>query len=123
VPYLAAAASVALIASWPSPSLPVSMILWLACGFFAAYTVSVMTRFVRRTPAEVRGQVVGLGSSGLVAVQGIGSGLAGLVVTVWSPAAAVGASGLAALLTVLLLFNPLRRAEGSPTPALTVQPA
>jgi predicted MFS family arabinose efflux permease len=123
VPYLATAAACSLTISWFSRSLPISFVLWLMCGFFAAYTVSVMTRFVRRTPAEVRGQVVGLGGSGLLAAQGIGAVLAGLAAAAWSPAAAVGASGLACLFSVALLFAPLRRAERSPTPALAAQPA
>ena len=123
VPYLATAAACSLATSWFSRSLPVSFVLWLVCGFFAAYTVSVMTRFVRRTPAEVRGQVVGLGGSGLLAAQGIGAVLAGLAAAAWSPAAAVGASGLACLFSVALLFAPLRRAERVPTSALAAQPA
>ena len=91
-----------------------SLALWFGCGFCAAYAISVMTRFVRRTPTEVRGQVVGLGASGLIAIQGVGSILAGLAATAWSPAAAIGAAGAAGLICVALLFTPLRRAERTP---------
>jgi MFS family permease len=124
VPYLAAAAAGCLLVGWLSPNLAVSLLLWFGCGFFAAYSISVTTRFVRRTPVELRGQVVGLGSSGLIAMQGVGSVLAGLVATAWSPAAAVGVSGLAGVVSVLLLFAPLRRAERLPAPVmLAAQPA
>jgi MFS family permease len=108
-----------LVGAWLSPNLLASLILWLGCGLFLAYDISVMTRFVRRTPAEVRGQVVGLGSSGLIAAQGVGSVLAGLAATAWSPAAAIGAAGMAGVVSVALLFVPLRRAERLPVPAVT----
>ena len=122
VPYLAAAAAGSLVGAWLSPNLMVSLGLWLLCGFFSAYTVSVMTRFVRRTPAQLRGQVVGLGASGLIAMQGIGSVLAGMMAAVWSPAVAVGAAGLAGVLSVVLLFGPLRRAEREPATLTTGLP-
>jgi MFS family permease len=118
VPYLAAASAGCLVGAWLSPNLLASLILWLGCGFFLAYDISVMTRFVRRTPAEVRGQVVGLGSSGLIAAQGVGSVLAGLAATAWSPAAAIGAAGVAGVVSVALLFVPLRRAERLPAPTV-----
>jgi len=111
VPYLAAAGSAMLIGSWLSPALVVSFLLWLVCGVCAAYQISVMTRFVRRTPSSLRGQAVGLGSAGLIAMQGVGSVLAGVLASAWSPAAAVGIAGLAGVLSVAALLAPLRRAE------------
>src|SRR6185437_2987701 len=113
-PYLAAGAGLALLASWASPDLAISLALWLVCGFCCAYQVSVMTRFVQRTPLHQRGQVVGLGGAGLVAVQGIGSVFAGLVASRWSPAAAAGLAGLAVVLVVAAVLGPLRRAERTP---------
>jgi len=127
MPYLAAACGACLLASWASPYLAVSLALWLLCGFFAAYQISVLTRFVRRTPAHRRGQAVGLGGAGLVAFQGIGSVLAGLLASNWSPRAAVGLAGLAGLLCAVLLTPALRRAErgpvSAPAPAAQVAPA
>lgn len=127
VPYLAAASSAMLIGSWASPSLPVSFALWLLCGMFSAYQISVMTRFVRRTPSHLRGQAVGLGSAGLVAVQGVGSVAAGVLASLWSPPAAVGVAGVAGVLCVAALLAPLRRAERyaareQPDLARTAQP-
>jgi MFS family permease len=111
VPYLAAAASAMLIVSWMSPTLPLSFALWLLCGVFSAYQVSVVTRFVRRTPLHLRGQAVGLASAGLIAIQGVGSVAAGVLATLWSPSAAVGIAGIAGVLCVAALLAPLRRAE------------
>ncbi|HEX4726861.1 MAG TPA: MFS transporter, partial [Jatrophihabitans sp.] len=116
VPYLAGGTGIALFASWAAPNLPIALALWLISGCCCAYQISVMTRFVRRTPAHQRGQVVGLGSAGLTAVQGIGSAVAGLLASRWSPAAAVGLAGLAAFLVVTALLGPLRRAERAPEP-------
>jgi MFS family permease len=116
VPYLAAGAGIALFASWGSPDLPVALALWFVCGLCGAYQISVMTRFVRRTPAHLRGQVVGLGGAGLIAVQGIGSAVAGLLASHWSPAAAVGLAGLAAFLVATAVLGPLRRAERETEP-------
>ena len=62
VPYLAAAAGAMLIGSWLSPALALSFLLWLCAGCVGAYQISVMTRFVRRTPIHLRGQAVGLGA-------------------------------------------------------------
>jgi MFS family permease len=115
-PYLAAGTGLALFASWASPNLLVSLALWLVSGFCGAYQISVMTRFVRRTPAHQRGQVVGLGSAGLIAVQGIGSVAAGLLASLWSPAAVVGLAGLSIVLVVAAALGPLRRAERTPEP-------
>lgn len=114
VPYLAAGAGAVLIGSWLSPSLVLAFTLWLLCGFFAAYQLSLMTRFVRRTPAHLRGQAVGLAASGLIAVQGIGCVAAGLLAARYSPAAAVGLAGVAGVAVVLALVGPLRRAERQP---------
>ncbi|HEX8094058.1 MFS transporter [Jatrophihabitans sp.] len=111
VPYLAAGAGAALIGSWLSPTLAVSLLLWLVCGVCSAYYISVTTRFVRRTPAHLRGQVVGLGGAGLTAMQGVGSVAAGVLASAWSPPAAVGIAGVAGVLSVAALLVPLRRAE------------
>ncbi|MEO6504349.1 MAG: MFS transporter [Jatrophihabitantaceae bacterium] len=125
VPYLAAAASAMLIVSWMSPALPLSFVLWLGCGFFSAYQISVVTRFVRRTPIHLRGQAVGLGSAGLVAIQGVGSVAAGVLASLWSPSAAVGLAGVGGVLCVAALLAPLRRAEhhaAQEQPAATTEP-
>ncbi len=117
VPYLAAGAGATLIGSWLSPSLALTLVLWTACGFFAAYQISVMTRFVRHTPTHLRGQAIGLAAAGVIAVQGIGCVIAGLLATRYSPAAAVGLAGIAGVAAVVALFGPLRRAERHAAPA------
>lgn len=122
MPYLAGAASVTLIASWLSPNLVVALGLWFLCGLFGTYQISVMTRFIQRVPDQVRGQAVGLGATGLVAIQGLGALIAGALASWWSPAAAVGLAGVAGVLSVALLLGPLRRAEGGVEPARTLAP-
>ena len=123
VPYLAAGAGAVLIGSWLSPNLIVALVLWVLCGFFGTYQISVMTRFVRHTPAHQRGQAVGLAASGLIAVQGIGCVAAGLLAVRYNPAAAVGLAGVAGVAVVLAMFGPLRRAERQTAPATMTEAA
>ena len=86
-----------------------------------------MTRFVRRTPAHLRGQAVGLGSAGLIAVQGVGSVAAGVLASGWSPPAAVGMAGVAGVLSVAALRHPCAAPNrtpprSSPVPAEAANP-
>jgi len=123
VPYLAAGAGAVLIGSWLSPSLILALVLWVLFGFFGTYQISVMTRFVRHTPAHQRGQAVGLAASGLIAVQGIGCVVAGLLAIRYNPAAAVGLAGVAGVAAALAMFGPLRRAERQTAAAPRIEPA
>lgn len=113
MPRLAAAACASLVGCWFSPSLLVSLGLWFLCGLCTAYQIPVMTRFVRQVPAHQRGLAVGLGATGLTAIQGIGALAAGALASLWSPAVAVGMAGSAGVLVVGALARPLRRAERS----------
>jgi len=123
VPFLATGAGAVLIGSWLSPSLVLTLALWVLCGFFGAYQISVTTRFVRHTPGHQRGQAVGLAAAGLIAVQGIGCVAAGVLATRYGPAAAVGLAGVAVVAVVLALVGPLRRAERQQAPEMTTGPA
>ena len=122
MPYLAAAASAPLVVSWLSPTLVLSLGLWFLSGLFSSYQISVMTRFVQRVPDHVRGQAVGLGGTGLVAIQGVGALAAGALASWWSPAASVGMAGVAGVLSVALLLAPLRRAERGDAPVRELAP-
>lgn len=103
---LGIAAGLPLIFCWWLPSLGISLALWAASGLFFSYQVQVVTEFVRTVPDSQRGQAVGIASSGLLAVQGIGLLLGGVVASALGVGWAVGSAGLvgmliAAWLTVL----------------------
>ncbi len=100
---LAAAGGVPLIACVAHPPLPLSLVLWALAGMSGAYLVQVMPEYVVATPKERRGQAIGVAASGLLAVQGIGILIGGIVASVLSPASAVAIAGaLACLLATVL---------------------
>ena len=71
------------------------------------------------TPDEVRGQALGLASSGMLAMQGAGAAVAGAVAQLSSPGAAMTAMAAISLAATLILAPGLRpavrdRDAGSP---------
>lgn len=76
------------------PNLVFSLMLWTVAGLFFGYQVQVITEFVRSVPDQQRGQAIGIASSGLLAVQGFGILLGGIVAGLWGVNAAVASAGL-----------------------------
>jgi predicted MFS family arabinose efflux permease len=108
---LGAASGLPLVACWLLPVLPLSLLLWGVSGLFFCYQVQVFTEFVRAVPDNQRGQAVGIASSGLLAVQGIGVLLGGLVAGAWGVKWAVSSAGLAGALVALCLTGMWARAN------------
>jgi predicted MFS family arabinose efflux permease len=79
------------------PGLPATMGLLMFSGACAAYQVTASATFMRLVPDSGRGQAFGLAGSGLIAVQGVGLVLGGLLVSVIGSVsmtvALVGAAG------------------------------
>ena len=65
-----------------------------AAGLFFCYQVQVVTEFVRDVPDAQRGQAVGIASSGMLAVQGVGVLIGGWVAGTVGVGWAVGGAGL-----------------------------
>jgi hypothetical protein len=100
---LAAAAGLPLAACAVHPPLLPSLLLWAMTGALGAYLVQVMPTYVMAAPQARRGQAIGVASSGLLAVQGLGILLGGLLASLANPAAAVAVAGvLASILAVVL---------------------
>lgn len=76
------------------PNLAFSLMLWTVAGMFFGYQVQVITEFVRAVPDQQRGQAIGIASSGLLAVQGFGILLGGIVASLWGVNWAVASAGL-----------------------------
>jgi predicted MFS family arabinose efflux permease len=76
------------------PNLVLSLVLWTTAGLFFGYQVQVITEFVRAVPDQQRGQAIGIASSGLLAVQGFGVLLGGVVANFWGVNGAVSSAGL-----------------------------
>jgi predicted MFS family arabinose efflux permease len=90
---------------------------------FAASLV-LQERLMSLTPDELAGQALGLHTTGMVALQGIGAALAGTLAQVTSPAMAMtlmAAASIAVTLTLFALERPLERRHGPDgvTPDLT----
>jgi MFS family permease len=117
---LGAAAGVPLILCWPLPSLPLSVLLWAASGFFFCYQVQVVTEFMRAVPDGQRGQAAGIASSGLLAVQGVGVLLGGIVASAWGVKWAVSGAGLLGVVLALSLGLMWSRANGQVSRAPSV---
>lgn len=113
---LAIAGGVPLIACWMLPGLALSLCLWAASGLFFCYQVQVITEFTRAVPDEQRGQAVGIASSGLLAVQGIGILLGGIVAGTWGVGRSVGLAGLVGSLLGCCLTLMWARASVKPAP-------
>jgi hypothetical protein len=66
------------------------------------------------TPGELSGQALGLQSSGMLALQGVGAALAGAVAELTSPAAGIALMAVASLAVTAALTPGLRRPATRP---------
>ncbi|HEU5269940.1 MAG TPA: MFS transporter [Jatrophihabitans sp.] len=100
---LGAAAGLPFIACVTVPPLPVSLALWMLSGLLFCYQVQVFTEFARTVPDRHRGQAIGIGSSGLLASQGIGILLGGWAASALGVGWAVAGSGLVGIAVAAIL--------------------
>jgi len=100
------------------PPLPVAAAL--ACLASVGYSASLllMDRLVRLTPPELSGHAMGLQSSGMMAMQGVGAALAGFTAQWTSPVTGIVIMAAASLAVTLALAPGLR-----PSPAPASAPA
>ena len=103
---LAIGAGLPLMVCWLRPGIAVSILLWGLSGAATAYQIQVVAEYVRAVPDSRRAQAVGVAASGLLAAQGLGILLGGVVASRFGAASAIGAAGavaaaLAGWLTVL----------------------
>lgn len=90
---LAVAGGLPLIACAGHPGLTVTVALWACTGLCAAYHSQIPVEFVQAVPNAVRGQAIGIASSGLYGIQGLGLLAGGLAATSLGVAYTVAASG------------------------------
>jgi predicted MFS family arabinose efflux permease len=106
MPVLAIVCGLPLVVCWLRPGIAVSIVLWGISGAATSYQIQVVTEYVRAVPDNRRAQAVGVAASGLLASQGIGILLGGIVASRFGAASAIGvagavAAGLAVWITVL----------------------
>ena len=95
--------------------LPYAVVVALAfaCGTGFAYNIGLQRRFAEALPERDQGAGFGLLSSGMMGGQGLGPVLGGALAALLGPAAAVGAVGGVAVLTVLALHRTFRRDDAA----------
>ncbi|WIM98117.1 hypothetical protein ACTOB_001693 [Actinoplanes oblitus] len=83
-------------------------------------TLLLQERLVGLTPAEHRGQALGLHTSGMLTMQAVCAALAGSLAELTSPAAAITLLAAASVAVTLALAGPLRDPGGArPQPTWT----
>ncbi|MFD8725748.1 MFS transporter [Streptomyces sp. NPDC059629] len=96
------------------PVLPVALVavLLAAVGYSANWVFQ--ERLLSLTPGELSGQGLGLYTSGMRTMQGVGAALAGTVAQYTSPSTAMTVIATASIVVTLLLVPGLRTDGGSP---------
>jgi MFS family permease len=90
------------------PPLPVAVATVTLASVGYAATLMRQERLMALTPARMHGQALGLHSSGMLAMQGVGATLAGAVAERSSPATAMTAMAMASIIVTVLLAPGLR---------------
>ena len=82
-----------LLACGLGPPVWLAAVLWGTCGLFVAYLIIVIADFVAIVAAPVRGQAIGLASSSLLAAQGVGLILGGVLAAAGGSELAIAVAG------------------------------
>jgi MFS family permease len=93
------------------PPLPLAVAAVTLASVGYAATLLLQERLMALTPDALHGQALGLHSSGMLAMQGVGAALAGAVAQQTSPATAMAVMAVASVMVTLALGPGLRRAE------------
>ena len=98
------------------PALPaaVTAVVLASVGYSAS--LLLQQRLMALTPDDLSGHALGLHSSGMLAMQGIGAAIAGAVAQQTSPGAAMAVMAAASVAVTLILAPGLRSGPGPPQP-------
>ncbi|MFH9619103.1 MFS transporter [Streptomyces pratensis] len=111
---LAVGANLPLVVYWAGPGVGVALLVLLVSGICSAYQITAGATFVLLTPADQRGQALGLARSGLTAMQGVGVAAGGLAAELsGSSARTIGAAGVIGTLCAVLVAVSWARARGT----------
>jgi predicted MFS family arabinose efflux permease len=101
------------------PALPLAVAAVMLASIGYAATLLLQERLMALTPGDIQGQALGLHTSGMLAMQGVGAALAGAVAQHSSPATAMAVMAAASVTITLILapgLRPGRREERSLEP-------
>ncbi|MFG3015123.1 MFS transporter [Streptomyces cinerochromogenes] len=91
-----------------SPGLPIALALATVATFGYAAGLLLQERLMALTPDTLSGQALGLHSSGMLTMQGVGAAVAGAVAELTSPATGIVVTAAASLAATLVLAPGLR---------------
>jgi MFS family permease len=92
------------------PALPVAVAAVVLASVGYSATLLLQQRLIALTPGELSGHALGLHSSGMLAMQGVGAALAGAVAERTSPGTAMAVMATASVAVTLILTPGLRPA-------------
>ncbi|MFI6586843.1 MFS transporter [Embleya sp. NPDC050493] len=95
------------------PPLPLALAVVAVASVGYSATLLFQERLMAMTPDELSGQALGLHSSGMVAMQGVGASIAGGIAQVTSPTTAITVLAGASIAVTLTLAAGLRAHPGS----------
>jgi MFS family permease len=90
------------------PALPIAMAAVMLASIGYSATLLLQERLMALTSADIQGQALGLHSSGMLAMQGVGAALAGTVAQHTSPATGMAVMAAASVTITLILAPGLR---------------
>ncbi|MFG1709634.1 MFS transporter [Nonomuraea sp. M3C6] len=94
------------------PALPLAAVAVTLASVGYAASLLLQERLVALTPADVRGQALGLHSSGTMTMQSVGAALAGAIAQYTSPALAMSVMAVASVAVTVALAPGLRPGRG-----------
>ncbi|WP_351227386.1 MFS transporter [Streptomyces sp. NPDC002133] len=97
------------------PGLPLAMAVVVLASVGYAASLLLQERLMALTPGELSGHALGLHTSGMLAMQGVGAAIAGAVAQFTSPATAMTVMALASVAVTLALAPGLRADDPDPS--------
>ncbi|WP_370962073.1 MFS transporter [Amycolatopsis sp. cg9] len=98
---LAVGTSAPLVAYWAQPALGTALALLFLSGVCSAYQVTAGATFVQLSPPPLRGRALGFARTGMIAGQGLGIVLGGVLAQLAGAATAIAVAGTAGALVAL----------------------
>lgn len=99
------------------PGLPVAVVAVVLASVGFSASLLLQERLIALTPQELSGHALGLSSSGMLAMQGVGAALAGSIAQLTSPATGMAVVAALSLVVTLALAPGLRSGHGPDGPA------
>jgi MFS family permease len=94
---LAVLAGLPLAACALKPGLAMTLLLWTLTGACTSYLIQIITEFAEAVPNHMRGQALGVLTSGMIAMQGVGLLAAGLLAQAFTITTTIAICGFAAV--------------------------